>query len=230
MTDNTSNVGSKRTYGYIRISHSDQCSQRQKVAMEEYGVDEKNIIIDEASGKDFNREGYMLLKNTLLREGDTLVIKELDRLGRNYEMIKDEWQDLIKMGVNIEIIDMPLLNTKNKGDLEKTLISNIVFELLAYISEQERLKIKQRQREGIDAMPIKEIRGKKKRVSNRTGNATGRPSLEYPQNWVEVYKRWTSKDKDIKITGRRAMQELNVPKTSFYNLVKRYEDELNKNQ
>lgn len=217
-----------RTYGYLRVSAKDQSTHRQRVALENYGVEASNIVEDKASGKDFNREGYLFLKNTLLREGDTLVIKELDRLGRNYEMIKEEWQDLIKMGVNIEIIDMPILNTTTKSSLEKNLIGNIVFELLAYISEQERLKTKQRQREGIDAMPEIEVRGKKKKVSAKTGNAVGRPDLEYPSNWVEVYKRWKSEDKDIKITGRRAMQELNLAKTSFYNLVRRYEEELNK--
>lgn len=216
---------SARVYGYIRVSSRDQNLDRQRVALNEYGVEPKNIIEDKESGKDFKREGYLYLKNVLLREGDTLVVKELDRLGRNYVMIKEEWQELIKMGVNIEIIDMPLLNTSDKTTLEKTLISNIVLELLAYIGEQERVKIKQRQKEGIEAMPVLEVDGKKKKVSKKTNKAIGRPSAEYPPNWVEVYKRWKSSDKDIKITARRAMDELNLAKTTFYTLVRRFEKE-----
>ncbi len=216
---------SKRVYGYIRVSSKEQNLERQRLALLNYGVDPALIIKDIQSGKDFKREGYLNLKQTLLREGDTLVIKELDRLGRNYEMIKEEWSSLIKMGVNIEIIDMPILNTTDKGGLEKTFIANIVFELLAYVSEQERMKIKQRQKEGINAMPVIDIGGKKKRVSKKTNRVIGRPEAQYPKNWVEVYKRWTSEDKDIKITGRKAMQELNVPKTTFYTLVRRYEEE-----
>lgn len=216
---------SKRVYGYIRVSSKEQNLERQRLALLNYGVDPALIIKDIQSGKDFKREGYLNLKQILLREGDTLVIKELDRLGRNYEMIKEEWSYLIKMGVNIEIIDMPILNTTDKGGLEKTFIANIVFELLAYVSEQERMKIKQRQKEGINAMPVIDIGGKKKRVSKKTNRVIGRPEAQYPKNWVEVYKRWTSEDKDIKITGRKAMQELNVPKTTFYTLVRRYEEE-----
>lgn len=216
---------SKRVYGYIRVSSKEQNLERQRLALLNYGVDPALIIKDIQSGKDFKREGYLNLKQILLREGDTLVIKELDRLGRNYEMIKEEWSSLIKMGVNIEIIDMPILNTTDKGGLEKTFIANIVFELLAYVSEQERMKIKQRQKEGINAMPVIDIGGKKKRVSKKTNRVIGRPEAQYPKNWVEVYKRWTSEDKDIKITGRKAMQELNVPKTTFYTLVRRYEEE-----
>ncbi|MCI6669008.1 MAG: recombinase family protein [Romboutsia timonensis] len=217
---------SSRTYGYIRVSTKEQNLDRQRVALEDYGVEAKNIVEDKLSGKNFNREGYLYLKNTLLREGDTLVIKELDRLGRNYEMIKEEWSSLVEMGVNIEIIDMPILNTKEKSSLEKNLISNIVFEILAYISQQERDKIRQRQAEGIAAMPTAEIDGKLKKVSKKTMNPIGRPELSYPKNWVGVYKRWKSEDKDIKITARKAMQELNLAKTSFYNLVRRYEEEV----
>ena len=101
-----------RTYGYARVSSTEQNLDRQIEALTEYGVDERNIITDKQSGKDFQRSGYLALKQQMLREGDTLVIKEMDRLGRDYEAIKNEWQELHRMGVDIVIIDTPILNTK----------------------------------------------------------------------------------------------------------------------
>ena len=206
-------------YGYARISDKKQNEARQIEALTEYGVDEKYIKIDKASGKDFNRENYLLLKNEILRTGDTLVIKELDRLGRNMEEIKKEWQDLINMGIDIVIIDSPILNTGNKTDLEKNLISNIVFELLSYMAEKERIKIRQRQREGIDCMPIDPKTGKRK--SKKTGKLTGRPvKNEYPKDWeekYELYKKGTLKAKQM-----QAMYEW--PKSTFYYMIKKYEE------
>ena len=113
-----------RTYGYARVSSTEQNLDRQIEALTEYGVDERDIITDKQSGKDFQRSGYLALKQQMLREGDTLVIKEMDRLGRDYEAIKNEWQELQRMGVDIVIIDTPILNTKEKSDLEKSLICN----------------------------------------------------------------------------------------------------------
>ena len=206
-------------YGYARISDKKQNEARQIEALTEYGVDEKYIKIDKASGKDFNRENYLLLKNEILRTGDTLVIKELDRLGRNMEEIKKEWQDLINMGIDIVIIDSPILNTGNKTDLEKNLISNIVFELLSYMAEKERIKIRQRQREGIDCMPIDPKTGKRK--SKKTGKLTGRPvKNEYPKDWeekYELYKKGTLKAKQM-----QAMYEW--PKSTVYYMIKKYEE------
>ena len=115
------------------------------------------------SGKDFNRNGYLKLKNSLLRDGDTLVIKELDRLGRNMDMIKNEWQEIQSKGIDIVVLDTPILNTKNKSDLEKKLIANIVFELLTYMAEKERIKIKTRQAEGIAAAKARGVRFGRKR-------------------------------------------------------------------
>ena len=200
---------SKKVYGYCRVSSKEQNLDRQLIALKEYGVDERDIITDKQSGKDFNREGYMTLKNSLLRNGDTLVVKELDRLGRDMEQIKEEWQQLQKNGINIIVIDTPILNTEGKTDLEKTLISNIVFELLSYMAEKERAKIKQRQREGIEA--LKERNG---------GKGIGRPSVEYPKNFKEVYSQWKSKD----ISGVKAMKILDLKKNTFYKLVKGYEE------
>lgn len=192
-----------RTYGYARVSSTEQNLDRQIEALTEYGVDERDIITDKQSGKDFQRSGYLALKQQMLREGDTLVIKEMDRLGRDYEAIKNEWQELQRMGVDIVIIDTPILNTKEKSDLEKSLICNIVFELLAYTAEKERRKIRTRQAEGI-------------KLALQRGAAFGRPSVEVPQNFAEVTDRW----KCGEITAVEAMRQLGLKKTTFYKLVR----------
>ena len=197
---------SKKVYGYARVSTKEQNLDRQVEVLRGYGIEDRDIITDKQSGNDFNREGYNTLRNTLLRNGDTLVIKELDRLGRNMEQIKDEWNSLLKSGVDIIVIDTPILNTTNKGDLEKTLISNLVFELLSYMAEKERQKIKQRQREGIA-------------IAKAKGVKLGRPTVEYPSNWEEVYVIWKRKE----ITAVKAMEILKLKKNSFYKLVKKYE-------
>lgn len=142
----------------------------------------------------------------VLREGDTIIVKELDRLGRNMNMIKDEWQSLIKKGINIIVIDTPFLNTLEKTDLEKNLISNIVFELLTYLAEKERIKLKQRQAEGIAAAKI-------------NGKHLGRPRANFPDGFEKVYKDW----KDGKITAVYAFTSLKVPKSTYYKLVRIYE-------
>jgi DNA invertase Pin-like site-specific DNA recombinase len=129
-----------RVYGYARVSSTEQHLDRQIEALTAYGVEDRHIITDKQSGKDFSRPGYKTLKEQLLRSGDVLVIKELDRLGRDYEAIKNEWHELRQMGVDIVVMDMPILSTADKSDLEKVLIANIVFELLAYLSEKETNK------------------------------------------------------------------------------------------
>ena len=203
----------KKTYAYIRVSTKEQNIDRQQESISKYcldnniDIDERDIIIEKQSGKDFNREGYLTLKNSLLRKGDTLIIKELDRLGRDMAMIKEEWRELEKLGISIVVIDTPILNTVGKTDLEKTLISNIVFELLSYMAEKERVKIKQRQAEGIAAAKAKGIK-------------LGRPEIQYPDNWIEVYNSWRGKE----ITAVKAMELTGLKKNSFYNLVKRYEE------
>lgn len=202
-----------KTFAYLRVSTKDQNLDRQRESVLKYCEDnnieiqERDIITDKQSGKDFSREGYQTLKNSLLRSGDTLIIKELDRLGRDMTMIKEEWQFLERKGISIVVIDTPILNTVGKSDLEKTLISNIVFELLSYMAEKERLKIKQRQAEGIAAAKTK-------------GKKFGRPTISYPDNWEEVY----TKLKDGKITAVKAMELTSMKKTSFYKLIKQYEN------
>ena len=199
----------RKIYGYARVSSKEQNLDRQKKALEDYGVDIRDIISDKQSGKNFDREGYLTLKNILLRPKDTLVITELDRLGRNMSMIKDEWNDLQKKKINIVVLDNPILNTEGRNDLEKNLISNLVFELLAYLAEKERDKIKKRQREGIEALKIR-----------NGGKGIGRPSIMKPENWDEVYNMW----KEKKITAIKAMELLNLKKNTFYKFVKEYEN------
>lgn len=198
-----------KVFGYARVSSKEQNLDRQIEALKDFGItDERDIIIDKASGKDFNREGYKLLTTQLLRPGDTLVIKELDRLGRNMKQIKEEWNSLLKRDININVIDTPILNTSGKTDLEKTLISNIVFELLSYMAEKEREKIRQRQAEGIKALKDK-----------NNGKGIGRPKTDRPSNFEEVYNEW----KTGSITAKVAMEKLGLKRTTFYSLVKEYE-------
>jgi DNA invertase Pin-like site-specific DNA recombinase len=192
-----------RVYGYARVSSTEQHLDRQIEALSAYGVEDRHIITDKQSGKNFDRPGYQTLKEQLLRSGDVLVIKELDRLGRNYEQIKAEWSDLRKMGVDIVVLDMPVLSTADKSDLDKSLIASIVFELLAYLSEKERVKIKTRQAEGIA-------------IAKQKGVKLGRPKAELPQGFAEEVRKW----KEGKQTATETMQALNLKRTTFYKLVK----------
>ena len=192
-----------RVYGYARVSSTEQHLDRQIEALSAYGVEDRHIITDKMSGKDFSRPGYLTLKNQLLRAGDILVIKELDRLGRNYEQIKAEWQDLRQMSIDIVVLDMPILSTADKSDLEKVLIANIVFELLAYLSEKERVKIKTRQAEGIA-------------TAKQKGVKFGRPKAKLPTGFAEEVRKWQAGEQ----TATATMQVLNLKRTTFYKLVK----------
>lgn len=205
-----------RTYGYARVSTKDQNLDRQLKALHDAGVEERDILIDKQSGKDFNRQSYKMLTEKLLREGDTLVILSIDRLGRNYTEIREQWELITKtMSANIKVLDMPLLDTTNTENLDSRFIADLVLQILSYVAEKERENTRKRQRQGIDVMPV--VNGKK--VSNKTGRATGRPSATYPDNWTEIYTQW----KADQITAVKAMEILNLTKSTFYNLVKRYE-------
>lgn len=188
-----------KIWGYARVSSTEQNLDRQIAALIEHGISEREIITDKASGKDFERTGYKLLKDRLLRDGDTLVVKELDRIGRNAELIKSEWHSLQSMGVDIVVLDSPILNTANKSDLEKTLISTIVFELLTYMAEKERVKIRARQAEGIAA-------------ARASGKALGRPTIPIPENFEDVY----SKVQAHEITATAAMNLLDLRRNTYY--------------
>lgn len=193
-----------RRYEYARVSSTEQNLDRQVEALLTYGVEERDIITDKQSGKDFQRTVYLALKQQMLREGDLLVIKEMDRLGRDYEAIKKEWQELQRMGVDIVIIDTPILNTKEKSDLEKNLICSIVFELLAYTAEKEHRKIRSRQAEGI-------------KLALDKGVKFSRPETALPENYADVIGLWRSGC----ITAVEAMKRLGLKKTTFYKLAGR---------
>lgn len=192
-----------KIFGYARVSSLEQNELRQVNALKELGIDDRDIYIDKKSGKDFQREQYTLLKHNL-REGDLLIVKSLDRFGRNYTMIVSEWEDITKrIKADIMVIDIPLLDTRNNKDLLGSFISNLVLQILGYVSEQERLFIKQRQKEGIKNAKNNNIK-------------FGRPKIEKPQNFDIVVSRWKSKE----IKTKEAMQLLNLKPNTFYNMIK----------
>ena len=194
-------------YGYIRVSSKDQKEDRQQIALKEVGVERLNIYVDKQSGKDFNRPQYkkMLRK---LKKDDLLYIKSIDRLGRNYEEILQQWRILTKeKGVDIVVLDMPLLDTRRGKDLMGTFLSDIVLQLLSFVAENERTNIKQRQSEGIAAAKAQGIK-------------FGRPPLPLPDNFYEVHKAWRSK----KITLKQAAEACNMPVGTFYGKARKFEN------
>ncbi len=196
-----------KTFGYCRVSSTDQKEDRQLEAMLALGINERDIFVDKCSGKNFDRPQYQALK-VQLREGDILVIKSIDRLGRNYKQICEEWREITReIKANIKVLDMPVLDTTRTEGLIGEVISDIVLQLLSYVAEQERAFIKQRQAEGI-------------KLAKEKGKRLGKPPIEYPENWDNVYKVW----KSGAITAREAMKQLNLKPTSFYKLAKQYKN------
>lgn len=200
-----------RIYGYARVSTEEQHLDRQIEALLPYVKDERNIIKDKKSGKDFKRDGFLTLKHNMLRSGDTLVIKEFDRLGRNYDQIKEEYNDLVNMGVKLLILDTPMLSTNNKNDLECRLITSIALELFSYLAEKERHKIRSRVIEGIQE-------------ARRKGVTLGRPRTPMPDNFPAVCEEWLSGS----ITAVEAMRKTGLAKSTFYRMVNTYCDEQEK--
>lgn len=197
-----------RNFFYARVSSKDQSLDRQLVEAKQLGIENEYIFLETASGKDFKRPEYQLLKR-MLREGDILYLKSLDRLGRNKQMILDEWNELVKVKkVDIIILDMPLLDTtkyKNMNGLEN-LISDIILQLLSYMAEDERTRIKERQKEGI-------------KIALNKGVKFGRKKIEVGTNFELTYNDW----KNGKITAVKAMELLNLKSNTFYRRVKEYE-------
>ena len=190
-------------YGYIRVSSIDQNDERQMVEMRKLGIAEKQIYKDKQSGKDFNRKEYIRLKS-LLRPDDELIIKELDRLGRNKEEIKAELREFKERKVIVRILNVPTTLIDYQGqEWIFDMVNNILIEVLGTIAEQERQTIRKRQREGIDAAKAK-------------GKHLGRPKLELPDNYDEVINLWQNNE----ITARQAMKMLCVSKSVFYRWVK----------
>ena len=211
--------------GYVRVSSQEQNLDRQIEALKKY-VQEDMIVSDKSSGKDFNRPGYQSLKVGIgkLQKGDILYVKSLDRFSRDKTKAKEELKYFSDLGVRVKILDIPttMADIPEGQEWILDMINNILIEVLASVAENERKNIRQRQSEGNAAMPeMTDVNGKKKKYSKKTGNPTGRPAAQYPDNWKEVYIQWKSGD----ITAVRAMEILNLKKNTFYNLVKRYETE-----
>ena len=186
-------------YGYVRVSTREQNEDRQMIALNEVQVPEKYIFIDKQSGSDFERPMYKRLLKKLKQE-DMLYIKSIDRLGRNYEEILEQWRLLIKdRKVDIVVLDMPLLDTRRGKDLLGTFLSDIVLQVLSFVAENERKNIKERQREGIEA-------------AKQLGVRFGRPQKPLPENFIQVCTKWWS----MEISGTEAAKECNMPLTSFY--------------
>ncbi len=187
-----------QNYAYIRVSTKDQNERRQLIALKPYSIKKQNIYIDKQSGKDFDRPQYQkLLKK--LKKDDLLYIKSIDRLGRNYSEILEQWRILTKqIGIDIVVIDMPLLDTRRGKDLMGTFLSDIVLQILSFVSENERSNIKQRQAEGIAAAKAKGIR-------------FGRPPKPIPDNFYLVYRQW----KKGTLTGSQAAKECGMPLSTF---------------
>lgn len=199
-----------RTFYYARVSSKDQNLDRQIEAFKKLGADERDIITDKESGKSLNREGYNSLKNVLLREGDTLVIKSLDRLSRNKYDIHKEIRYFNENKIRLKIIDLPttMLDLPENQNWIIEMVNNILIEVLGTIAQQERETIKLRQREGIEAARLK-------------GKKFGRPHKKIPENWDEIYLSWTKKE----ITAKKAMEMTGLKRTHFYRLVKIYKEE-----
>ncbi len=187
-----------RIYGYIRVSSHYQHEDRQLIALREVGVPEKNIFTDKQSGKDFNRPQYKKLLRKMKKD-DLLYIKSIDRLGRNYEEILQQWRMLTKeKGVDIVVLDMLLLDTRRGKDLMGTFLSDIVLQVLSFVAENERTNIRQRQAEGIAAAKAKGVK-------------FGRPPKPLPDNFLNAYQRW----KQGEITGTAAAKECGMPLSTF---------------
>ena len=194
-----------KVYGYVRVSSQEQNEDRQLIAMAEAGVERANIFIDKQSGKDFDRPNYKRLIKRL-RPGDTLFIKSIDRLGRNYEEIQNQWRIITKdKGVDMVVIDMPLLDTRNHKNLLGTFISDLVLQLLSFISENERTTIRQRQAEGIAA-------------AKKRGVRFGRPTKEAPQNFEEVILKWQKKEVPLD----EILKEYDMSAATFYRRLREF--------
>lgn len=192
-----------KVFGYARVSSKEQNEERQIKALLENGIDKQFIFVDKESGKDFQRTQYQVLKMAL-RENDLLIIKSIDRLGRNYQMIINEWRDItINIKADIKVLDMPMLDTTKHKDLLGTFISDLILQVLSYVAEQERRFIKQRQKEGIA-------------IAKNKGVKFGRPKIKKADNFDEVVNRWKGKE----ITAREAMAELNLKPNVFYKMIK----------
>jgi DNA invertase Pin-like site-specific DNA recombinase len=197
-----------KKFGYVRVSSKDQNEGRQIESMKEQGIEERDIFIDKQSGKDFERNDYQLMKRSL-RAGDVLYIHSLDRFGRNKDDILNEWQEITKsIKADIVVLDMPLLDTSKYKDSMGSFISDLVLQILSWMAQEERERIRKRQREGID-------------VALKKGVQFGRPKVEPTDEFHKAYGKW----KGGEITATAAIDEAGMKRTTFYKLVKQVEAE-----
>ena len=196
-----------RTYYYARVSSKEQNLARQIEAFKNLGATDREIICDKESGKNFERTGYQALKTTLLRSGDTLIVKSLDRLSRSKTDIRNELEYFKNNGIRLKVIDLPttMMDLPKGQEWVFDMVNNILIEVLGTIAEQERLTIRSRQREGIE-------------IAKKCGKHLGRKATEKPDNWDEVYSEWIEKH----ITARHAMKMLGVGKNVFYRWAQEY--------
>ncbi|MDE7324664.1 MAG: recombinase family protein [Lachnospiraceae bacterium] len=192
-------------YGYVRVSSMDQNEDRQMKALRDATVPEKNIFMDKQSGKDFERPGYKKMMESL-KEGDLLYILSIDRLGRNYEEIQKQWRILTKeTGIDICVLDMPLLDTRNGKDLMGAFIADLVLQILSFVAQSERENIRRRQSEGIAAAKAKGVR-------------FGRPEKEVPDDFGRIVRKWEQKKQPLEET----LKQCNMSKTTFYRRLREY--------
>lgn len=198
-------MDNSRTYYYARVSSKEQNLDRQLAAFASLGASDREIVTDKESGKDLNRNGYIALKTAMLRRGDTLVIKSLDRLSRNKTDIKNELQYFKENGIRLKVLDLPttLMEFPEGQEWVFDMVNNILAEVLASIAQQERITIRQRQEEGIAAAKAK-------------GKRFGRPQIIKPENWNEVIEKWESGE----ITAVEAMCQTGLKRSTFYKLHK----------
>lgn len=186
-------------YGYVRVSSKDQCEARQVLALREFKVPERNIYMDKMSGKDFNRPQYRRMVRKL-KAGDVLVVKSIDRLGRNYEEILEQWRMLTKKKeVDVVVLDMPLLDTRmSGGNLTGVFVADLVLQILSYVAQTERKNIRQRQREGIAA-------------AKQRGVKFGRPKKQVPEEFARLREKWMQKE----VSSREAAKRLGISQDTF---------------
>ncbi len=193
------------TFAYIRVSSQDQNEERQLVAMRELHIPEENIFIDKQSGKDFNRPQYRKLVD-VLKPNDLLYVLSIDRLGRNYEEIQNQWRILTKeKKVDICVIDMPLLDTRNGKDLMGTFIADLVLQILSFVAQNERETIRKRQAQGIEAAKANGVR-------------FGRPEVPIPEDFAKIVSEWQRG----KIPIQEALKQSNMSQSTFYRRVREY--------
>lgn len=197
-----------RSFAYIRCSSTSQSEARQLEAIKSLAIDQRDTYIEKASGKDFDRPEWKALKRTI-REGDILYIKSLDRLGRNKEGILETWRWLINSRIDIVVLDMPLLDTRKYKELKGVgeLITDLVLQILAWLAEEERTNIKQRQREGIEAAKLRDVK-------------FGRPKIKVNDEFKVIYEKWNNKE----ITAKKAMELLQLKPNTFYRRVAEFKE------